>query len=153
MAGFSEDGTVTDDRGLTRETSASATGTTNDMRTSANEGAHDHKLIASDRVEGTAVYNRAGDRLGTVRRFLVDKRSGQAAYAEMAFGGFLGLGEDVHPLPWERLDYDPAKGGYVVDLTEDQLRAAPRYGHDERRPIDDEYDAHVRSYYGLLPAI
>src|SRR4051794_38462441 len=36
-------------------------------------------LIASDKVEGTAVYNAAGDRLGTVHNFMVGKRSGKVA--------------------------------------------------------------------------
>lgn len=110
-------------------------------------------LIASDRVEGTAVYNREGEKLGTVKRILVEKRSGKARYAEMAFGGFLGFGEDVHPLPWDVLDYDEAQSGYVVDLTREQLTDAPRYGREEQKPIDDVYDAEVRSYYGLTPPI
>jgi hypothetical protein len=56
-------------------------------------------LIASNKVEGTAVYNRQGERLGTVHNFMVNKRSGQVAYAVMSFGGFLGIGESYHPLP------------------------------------------------------
>lgn len=110
-------------------------------------------LIESDRVEGTAVYNRAGDRLGTVRRFLVEKRSGKARYAEMVFGGFLGIGEDVHPLPWDVLTYDTDRGGYVVDLSKEQLEGAPRYGMHERRDFDDAYDRELRGYYGLSPLI
>jgi PRC-barrel domain len=109
---------------------------------------HD-SLIESDRVEGTAVYNREGDRLGTVRRFLVEKKSGKARYAEMMFGGFLGLGEDVHPLPWDVLSYDTDKGGYVVDLSKEQLTGAPRYGIYEKREFDRDYDREVRGYYGL----
>lgn len=107
------------------------------------------ELIESDRVEGTAVYNRAGDRLGTVRRFLVEKRSGKARYAEMVFGGFLGIGEDVHPLPWDVLTYDTDKGGYVVDLGKEQLEGAPSYSMHERREFDQDYDREVRGYYGL----
>ena len=49
------------------------------------------RLIASNKVEGTPVYNRRGERLGTVSSFMVDKRSGPVAYAVMSFGGFLGL--------------------------------------------------------------
>lgn len=108
-----------------------------------------NNLIESDRVEGTAVYNREGDRLGTVRRFLVEKKSGKARYAEMVFGGFLGIGEDVHPLPWDVLTYDTDKNGYVVDLTKEQLEGAPRYGMHEDRQFDDAYDREVRGYYGL----
>src|SRR5262245_31424834 len=64
------------------------------------------RLIASDKVEGTAVYNANGERLGSVCNFMVDKRSGQAEYAVMSFGGFLGIGDDYYPLPWKSLTYD-----------------------------------------------
>src|SRR6266404_316775 len=57
------------------------------------------ELIASNKVEGTAVYNRQGERVGTVHHFMVGKRSGQVAYAVMSFGGFMGLGEKQFPLP------------------------------------------------------
>jgi len=69
------------------------------------------QLISSTKVEGTAVYNRQGERLGTVASFMVDKRSGQVAYAVMSFGGFLGLGKSCHPLPWHVLSYDTGRGG------------------------------------------
>jgi hypothetical protein len=58
-----------------------------------------NRLIASSKVEGTAVYNRQGERLGSVYNFMVDKVSGQVAYAVMSFGGFLGIGDSYHPLP------------------------------------------------------
>ena len=64
------------------------------------------ELIASNKVEGTRVYNRQGENLGTVHNFMVNKRSGQVEYAVMSFGGFLGMGESYHPLPWKSLTYD-----------------------------------------------
>ena len=67
-------------------------------------------LIASDKVEGTAVYNRQREHMGTVKNFMVNKRSGQVAYAVMSFGGFLGMGESYHPLPWKVLTYDTGMG-------------------------------------------
>ena len=85
------------------------------------------RLIASDKVEGTAVYNRQGERLGSVYNFMVDKRSGQVEYAVMSFGGFLGIGDSYHPLPWKALTYDTGQGGYVVDLDKDRLQGAPSY--------------------------
>jgi hypothetical protein len=89
------------------------------------------RLIASNKVEGTAVYNRAGERLGGVYNFMVDKYSGQVAYAVLSFGGFLGIGEEYHPLPWKVLTYDTSMGGYVVDLDEETLRGAPKFARDE----------------------
>ena len=68
------------------------------------------RLIASNKVEGTAVYNRQGERLGSIYNFMVDKRSGQVEYAVMSFGGFLGIGENYYPLPWKALTYDTSHG-------------------------------------------
>src|SRR3982751_6105444 len=86
-----------------------------------------HRLIASNKVEGTAVYNRQGEKLGSVYNFMVDKRSGKVEYAVMSFGGFLGMGDSYHPLPWNVLTYDTRQGGYVVDLDRGRLEGAPSY--------------------------
>lgn len=107
------------------------------------------RLIASDKVEGTAVYNREGEHLGSVHNFMVDKESGQVAYAVMSFGGFLGIGESYHPLPWEKLTYDTRMGGYVVDLDRAQLENAPRYESREDPWTDQDYGRSVYDYYGL----
>ncbi|QGP78917.1 PRC-barrel domain-containing protein [Sphingobium sp. CAP-1] len=107
-------------------------------------------LIASDRVEGTAVYNRQGERLGRISNFMVDKASGQVRYAVLSFGGFLGMGHDHYPLPWSMLHYDLAQGGYVVDLDKQLLDHAPRYADEQRPDYDDGYGRNVYQYYGLI---
>jgi hypothetical protein len=81
------------------------------------------RLISSEKVEGTAVYNRNGDRLGTIHHLMIDKYTGQV----MSFGGFLGIGESYHPLPWRMLTYNTELGGYCVDVDRAQLERAPRY--------------------------
>src|ERR1700712_1064303 len=80
-----------------------------------------NRMIASNRVEGTAVYDRAGEKLGRIEYFMTDKVTGQADYAVMTFGGLFGLGGKHYPIPWDMLDYDPGKGGYAVDLDRDRL--------------------------------
>ena len=62
------------------------------------------RLIASNKVEGTAVYNRTRERLGEIYNFMVDKYSGQVAYAVMSFGGFLGIGGKISPSAMEGTD-------------------------------------------------
>ena len=110
-----------------------------------------HELISSRRVEGTPVYNEAGDRLGSIHSVMIDKRSGKVADAVMSFGGFLGVREHVHPVPWEMLTYDVDRDGYRVDLTRDQLRNAPTLDLDDAdRPRDRAYDESVSRYYGTL---
>jgi hypothetical protein len=107
-------------------------------------------LIGARKVEGTSVYNGNGDHLGSIYDVMIDKRGGKVAYAVMSFGGFLGIGEKYHPLPWNLLTYDEGLGGYVVGLTEDQLRAAPAYTETELGNFGmvGDYETRVRDYYG-----
>jgi hypothetical protein len=105
-------------------------------------------IIAADKVEGTTVYNRAGDKLGTVDHVMIDKVNGKVCYAIMSFGGFLGMGESYHPLPWQKLDYDKNKGGFVVDLDKRQLEGAPYYKESNFEWTPD-YGRRVDQYYGV----
>jgi hypothetical protein len=90
-----------------------------------------HDLIGSDRVEGTNVYRSDGKKIGEIERVMLDKFSGQIAYAVMGFGGFLGLGENHYPIPWQRLTYNEKLGGYEVNITDEQLKNAPHYATGE----------------------
>jgi len=112
------------------------------------------RLIASNKVEGTAVFDAQGEKLGTIYNFMVDKDSGQVEYAVLQFGGLFGLGADYYPLPWEKLSYDVDEGGYVVDIDKETLEDAPRYGDDDEPAYDRAYGEQVYGYYGLTyPAV
>lgn len=112
------------------------------------------RLIASDKVAGTAVYNRAGENLGSIANFLVNKHSGMVEYVIMSFGGFLGMGEKYHPLPWKALTYDPSMGGYVVDLDKRQLENAPTYERSEAPDWGDpSYGRQIDDFYGPFPGL
>ena len=119
-----------------------------DDRTMARDESHD--LIASDRVEGTNVYNREGERLGTISKFMVGKRNGRVEYAVMGFGGLFGMGERDYPLPWNVLTYDTDQGGYVVDLDKDKLRNAPSFERGQDPTYDRDYGEQVYTYYGVI---
>ncbi|WP_374447916.1 PRC-barrel domain-containing protein [Stella sp.] len=109
-------------------------------------------LIAADRVEGTAVYNRQGDHLGAIKTVMIDKPSGKVAYAVMSFGGFLGIGEKYHPLPWSMLTYHRGQRGYVVDLDKAQLEGAPSYDAATPPDYDDPaWGRKVHDYYRVPP--
>ena len=109
-------------------------------------------LIAASKVEGTGVYNRRGESLGSVYDLMIDKRSGQVAYAVMSFGGFLGMGQSYHPLPWDVLDYDERQGGYVVDLEKERLQNAPSYGvNDTPDWSNRDFGRRINDYYGVPP--
>ena len=106
------------------------------------------RLIASDKVEGTPVRHSNGDKVGTIERVMIDKRSGKVAYAVMSFGGFLGIGDEYRALPWSVLRYNEDLDAYELNVTDDQLRRAPaldpswdtgRVGRDWERGLHDYY--------------
>lgn len=110
------------------------------------------RIIAADRVEGTSVYDTAGHKVGTVAHVMIDKVSGNVCYVVMSFGGFLGMGDRYHPLPWSLLEYDTDQGGYVVNLDKDTLSGAPTYGNNENVNWEDEtWGRRVHDYYGVPP--
>ena len=89
-------------------------------------------LIASNKVEGTSVYNPDGEKLGSIYNFMVNKLTGQVEYAVLQFGGFLSMGSDYYPVPWRTLKYDEAKGGYVMAVDKKTLEAAPHFPMDHK---------------------
>jgi sporulation protein YlmC with PRC-barrel domain len=109
-------------------------------------------LISASKVQGTNVYNTQGESLGEIYDVMIDKLSGKIAYAVMSFGGFLGIGNRYHPLPWSTLKYDTRQGGYVVGLTKQQLEGAPTYASNETPAWGDRaYEKRIHDYYQAPP--
>jgi hypothetical protein len=107
------------------------------------------RLIAASQVNGTNVYNLAGEKLGSIYDVILEKTSEKTEYAVMSFGGFLGIGDRYHPLPWRALTYDPAQEGYVVDIDRSRLEGAPSYSADQTSLWNDPaYGRRVTDYYG-----
>jgi hypothetical protein len=105
-------------------------------------------LIGSDKVEGTAVYGSDGNKIGSIERIMVGKKDGRVSYAVLSFGGFLGMGDEHYPLPWNQLNYDTNLGGYKVNLTKDRLEGAPKYNGDSWDWEDRDRARQVSDYYG-----
>ena len=106
------------------------------------------RLISSSKVEGTPVVGRNGESLGRIESFMVDKYSGRVAYAVMSFGGTMGFGGSLFPLPWSYLTYDVEKDGYVLNITKEQLANAPKFSASEAPEFDAGYRRNVALFYG-----
>src|SRR5436189_5873824 len=107
-----------------------------------------HSLIASDRVEGTPVRRTGGEKIGTIERLMIDKLTGNVAYAVLSFGGFLGMGQKHAPIPWARLTYDRMLGAYHLDLTEEELKRAPSFAAGQDFDWGDRSrEIEIHSYY------
>ena len=83
------------------------------------------QAIRATRVIGTNVHDTSGQKIGQIEDVMLDKESNSILYAVVGFGGFLGMKEKFHPLPWPALQYNPDNQAYVVSYTRDQLQAAP----------------------------
>jgi hypothetical protein len=105
------------------------------------------RLISSSKVEGTAVVGRDGEHLGRIESFMVDKYSGRVAYAMMSFGGTMGFGESLFPLPWSYLTYDVAKDGYSLAITKEQLARAPRFTAGTTPEFSTSYRRDLGRFY------
>jgi sporulation protein YlmC with PRC-barrel domain len=118
---------------------------TNAAATSGNSS-----LIDSKRVEGADVFDLNGKHIGTIKRLVIDKLSGRVVYTVAQFGGFLGMGGDEYTVPWNKLSYDTGLGGYVTDLTAEQLKGAPAYARntDDNNWFDRDNEQTLNDYYG-----
>lgn len=103
-------------------------------------------LVSTSDVNGTEVYGRDGSYIGSIDHLMIDKQSGKVAYAVMGFGGFLGMGEDHHPVPWSKLQFDAAKDGFVTDIAEQEVKGAPERNNNWYADRDWEKRTHV--HYG-----
>lgn len=108
--------------------------------------------IAASRVIGTDVFNTEGEKIGVIEDVMLEKNANGIMFAVIGFGGFLGIGEKFHAIPWSVLDYEKSRGGYVVPFTKDQLKAAPAHsineltGDNGKAARDASYD-----YYKVTP--
>lgn len=118
-----------------------------DLTASATAGGK--RLISSREVEGAAVYGADGRKLGSIDHLVIERVSGQVAYAVVDFGGFLGRLKSHYRLPWPTLKYDTKLDGYRTDVTKEQLNCAPGFDEDSYADVDWEIETHRN--YGVTP--
>ena len=114
------------------------------------EASEQGNLIGSDKVEGTAVFGADDQKIGSIERVMIDKKSGRVSYAVLSFGGFLGIGDDHYPLPWPSLKYNTELGGYQSMIPVEKLEKAPSYASESEWNWNDAARARsVNAYYGV----
>ncbi len=113
-------------------------------------GQHDRcDLIASDREKDAPIYCVDGAELGRIDALMIDKTTGSVVYAVIRRGD---EPANRYPLPWSLLVPRPAHDGYEAELTEPELKGAPKFCSDE--PWDwasRERGQFVHDYYNVPP--
>ena len=100
------------------------------MEPNYSEGTWQSILLSRDVLGalGKDIRSGTGENLGRVVDVLVD-RGGQVRGAVIDFGGFLGVGSRKIVVDWGALHFAPVdqRERITLDLTRDQLSAAPEY--------------------------
>lgn len=94
------------------------------------------KALLTSKVIGTPVFAVGGEKIGHVQDVMLDKCSDRLAFAVVDGDAFLASLKRYFPIPWALLDFQPARGGYVIELSEQQLRNAPAFDLDELTELD-----------------
>ena len=114
------------------------------MATEARETAG---LIGSDKVEGTYVYDAKGEHIGSIERVMIDKRSSRWPMPCSALAASWALAATTIQSPGTP-QVDTSLGGYRLNITEEQLRGAPKYSGESWDWEDRERGRRVYEYYG-----
>ena len=108
----------------------------------------DHNMRSSKLI-GLPVYNDHGEKIGVIDDIMLPTMGGEVT-AAVSVGGFMGIGEDYYPLPWSMLTYNPKLEGYEVNISETQLKGAPKYSTHETWDWDSRTRA-IDDYYKVQP--
>ena len=109
-------------------------------------------LMGADTLIGDSVVNAQEEDLGDIKEIMLDMQTGQVAYAVLAFGGFLGMGEKLFAVPWQALHLDTANKRMVLNVDKERLRNAPGFDKDAWPDMSDvSWAGGIHSFYGTDP--
>ncbi len=112
------------------------------------EGPGPH-LMGANTLIGDDVVNHKEETLGDIKEIMLDMRTGKVAYAVMAFGGFLGMGDKLFAVPWTALRLDTINKRFVLNIEKDHLENAPGFDKDSWPDMaDTNWLNELHSYYG-----
>ena len=120
------------------------------MSVDENPLTRDMRLVSNTELAGMTLYDRGGEKLGAIKDLYIDRVSGQVEFVVGASGGFLGVGEKFHPLPWRTLAYRPSPDGYVTSFTKRELQDAPSYDREQLASTHYGWGDQVRRYFAGL---
>jgi sporulation protein YlmC with PRC-barrel domain len=110
-------------------------------------------LMGADTLIGDSVVNAAEEDLGDIKEIMLDMQTGQVAYAVLAFGGFLGMGEKLFAVPWQALHLDTVNKRMVLNVEKERLKNAPGFDKDAWPDMSDvSWASGIHSFYGTDPS-
>lgn len=98
------------------------------------------------KIIGSEVRNKSGEKIGDIRDLMVDG-NGTIKLAIVSTGGFLGVGDRLHAVPWDVFALGP-KDDHILDIDKAHLQATPGFTSKTWPNLgDDHWMADNRRYY------
>ncbi|WP_112175349.1 PRC-barrel domain-containing protein [Paraburkholderia unamae] len=109
-------------------------------------------IMASATLDGNKVMSSDGEHVGKISDIMLDVRGGRVAYAVLSEGGFLGMGNTLHAIPWNALTLDTAEKCFRVDITAQRIKDDPGFDKDHWPAMaDTAWGTQMHDYYGRRP--
>lgn len=109
-------------------------------------------LMGADTLIGNEVVNNSDENVGDIKEIMLDVPNGRIAYAVLAFGGFLGMGEKLFAVPWSALTLDTEHKRFVLNVNKERLTEAPGFDKGKWPDMADaSWTKKIHSYYGTQP--
>jgi len=119
---------------------------------SSNSAGPGPALMGADTLLGEKIVNEYGIELGDIKEIMLDMQTGQVAYAVLAFGGFMGMGEKLFAVPWQALHLDTANKRFLLNVDKDRLKTAPGFDKDAWPDMADmQWANSIHAFYGTDP--
>src|SRR5207302_5046199 len=92
-------------------------------------------ILDSAKIVGCKVVNPKDENLGKIVSLMLDLSEGRILYAVLSFGGFLGMGDKLFPVPIDALSFRANEKGTlercILDVDKETLKNAPGYDQNE----------------------
>jgi sporulation protein YlmC with PRC-barrel domain len=109
-------------------------------------------VMAADTLKGNMLFTSDGEDIGKISEIMLDVRGGRIAYAVLASGGFLGMGEKLYAIPWSALTLDTDVKCFRLDVTADRVKNAPCFDKDHWPAMGDpQWGSSLHDYYNRQP--
>jgi hypothetical protein len=119
------------------------------MYKNSTSGGPGPELMGADTLLGNDVYNPQDEKLGSIKEFMIDMRTGRIAYAVLSFGGFLGMGDRLFAVPWQTLKLDTTAHRFILSVAKETLKDAPGFDKDHWPSMaDPSWALGVNKFYG-----
>lgn len=110
------------------------------------------RLHRVTKIIGTDVRNTRGEKIGDIKDLIID-RNGNVSHAVVSTGGFLGIGDRLHAVPWNLIQTTVGRDFRVLDIDKSRLKNAPNFDPKNwPNVIDERWGEDNNRHYQPAPA-